>query len=121
MQKHVTVVAVLHIGLGILGLMVALIMVTILIGSGIIADDPIALGVLVTLGVLYVVIMAALALPAIIGGIGLLGHKRWARYVILIVAALDIFVIVNALIGIYSLWILVQDETVELFSPPEES
>ncbi|MFZ5519107.1 MAG: hypothetical protein ACOY90_20915 [Candidatus Zhuqueibacterota bacterium] len=57
------------------------------------------------------------AIPGIIGGIGLLKRKSWARILILIVAAIDLldFPLGTAL-SVYSFWVLLQDESAKIFS-----
>jgi hypothetical protein len=63
---------------------------------------PILFGFLSTLG--------------LVGGIGLLSFKPWARYIVIVVNALGCLNIpIGTLKGVYSLWVLLQDETVKLF------
>jgi hypothetical protein len=61
--------------------------------------------------------MLVLSVPGIIGGIWLLKRRPWARILVLIVGALGLidFPLGTAL-GVYTLWALVHDETVELFA-----
>ena len=57
------------------------------------------------------------ALPGIIGGIGILGYQRWARIVLLIVGAISLFSFpLGTALGIYTFWVLLNDETQRLFS-----
>ena len=117
MQKHISLVAALHIGLSILGLLVAALVFFIMIGTGVIAQDEEAFLVLSIVGTVFLSITVVTSIPAIIGGIGLLKHKNWARILILIVSAIDLLNIpLGTALGGYSLWVLLQDETVELFS-----
>ena len=52
----------------------------------------------------------------LVGGIGLLAFKNWARYLVIVVAALGCLNIpIGTLKGVYSLWVLLQDETITLF------
>ena len=54
----------------------------------------------------------------LIGGIGLLSLQPWARYLVIVVAALGCLNIpIGTLKGVYSLWVLLQDETIKLFQP----
>lgn len=118
MQKHVTAVAALHIGFGIFGILIGLIIFFVLGTVAAFADDPDAMIVLPTLGTLVGGLFVLVSLPAVIGGIGLLSHKNWARILILIVSVFDIlnFPLGTAL-AIYSFWALLQDDTVRLFTP----
>jgi hypothetical protein len=45
-----------------------------------------------------------------------LSYLSWARYLIIVVAALGCLNIpIGTLKGVYSLWVLLQDDTVKLF------
>lgn len=116
MDKHVTAVAVIHIGFGALGLVGAFFVFLAIAGGGLVSGD---LGVItITSGIATAVggFLAVTSLPSIIGGIGLLGRKNWARILILIVAVFDVFnVPVGTAITIYTFWVLLQDETRRIF------
>ena len=117
MEQHVTVVAALHIGFGILGILAALIVLAATIGPGLISGDEQALAILTIIGCGVSLFLVVLSVPGIIGGLGLLKHKLWARYLLLIVAVLDLFNIpIGTAVGVYSLWVLVQSETEQLFA-----
>jgi hypothetical protein len=58
-----------------------------------------------------------LSLPGIIGGIGLLREKEWARILVLILSGFNLFnVPIGTAVGIYSIYVLLQPETVQLFA-----
>ena len=117
MEKHVTVVGVIHIGFSVLGLLAALIIFVSTVGSGIISGDEEALAILTTVGVSVALVLILLSVPGIVGGIGLLRYRPWARYLILILAVLDLFNIpIGTAAGVYTIWVLVQDETAQLFT-----
>jgi len=126
MQKHITVVGILRIGSAIVGLFVASIILLFTVGPGLIAHcvegNDEALAVLTLIGVPIAFVFFVLALADIIGGIGVLKRKNWARYLVMIHSVLDIFNIpIGTALGIYSLWILAQDETARIFTqPPRE-
>jgi hypothetical protein len=59
-----------------------------------------------------------ISVPGIIGGVWLLRHKPWARYMVLVLSVLALLnVPLGTGIGVYSIWALVQDETAKLFGP----
>jgi len=59
-----------------------------------------------------------IALPGLIGGIGLLKHQEWARITIIIVSILSLVDIpLGTALGGYSLWVLMRDEAGPLFRP----
>jgi hypothetical protein len=118
MHKHVTAVAALHIGFSIFGLLIGLVVFFVLGTVAAFADDPDAMVVLPLIATVVGGGMMLLSLPGIIGGIGLLKHKNWARILILIVSVFDILNIpLGTALAIYTFWALLQDETVRLFSP----
>jgi hypothetical protein len=52
----------------------------------------------------------------LVGGIALFSYQPWARYLVIVVAALGCLNIpIGTLKGVYTLWVLLQDETVKLF------
>jgi hypothetical protein len=47
----------------------------------------------------------------------LLKYKSWARYLVLVLAILDLLNIpIGTAIGVYSIWVLAQDETAKMFA-----
>ena len=116
MEKHVTVVAAINIGFGFLGLFIGLITFVAVAGGGIISGDPEAIAITSIVGTVVAGFFLITSLPEIIGGFGLLKKKEWARVLIIIVACLDLlFIPIGTIIGIYELWVLLQDETIHLF------
>ncbi len=118
MEKHVTLVAVLNIGFGILGIILA---IFVLIGIFLVntyAEDYDARRILPIVGAVLFFFLIITSIPEIIGGFGLLKRRPWARILILVVACLDLLWIpFGTIIGIYELWVLLQDKTIQLFNP----
>jgi hypothetical protein len=119
MKQHVSFVGALHIGFGILGLLGAL---TIFIifnfaqGFAEVEAEPFASEILSFLGGSISLVIMFFALLGIIGGIGLLSYKNWARILVLIVSAVNCLNIpIGTAKGIYSIWVLINKETMELF------
>ena len=76
------------------------------------------IGITFFVGTMIAVFVLLISVPGIIGGVGLLRHKPWARYVVLVLSVLALLNIpIGIAIGIYSIWVLVQDETAKLFGP----
>lgn len=116
MEKHINVVAALHIGFSLIGLIIALLVSTILNLVGDFADDQHAEMILSIIANAISVFFIILALPGILGGIGLFKRKEWARVLILIVSVLDLLNFpLGTAIGTYSIWALVQPEIVGKF------
>ena len=117
MKQHVSFVGALHIGFGLLGLAGAL---AIFFGSQflfeLVEHEPIAQKVLSFVGNSVALILVFFSSLGIIGGAGLFSFRPWARILVMIVSALNCLnVPIGTAKGIYSLWVLMQPETIELF------
>jgi len=124
MAQHVKILAILHIVFSVLGLVAGLVALLLFGGlAGIVSstagtpDSVIAIPILGSIGGLVFLIIAIFSLPGLIGGIGLLQYKPWARILMLIVSALDLMGFpFHTALGIYGLWVLLNKETERLFS-----
>lgn len=117
MKQHVSFVGALHIGFGLLGLMGSL---AILFGFKFlyefVQDEPMAEQVLSFVGNTIALILIFFSSLGIIGGIGLFSYRPWARILVMIVSAMNcVNVPIGTAKGIYSIWVLMQPETIELF------
>lgn len=122
MEKHITLVAVINIAFGFLGIFLAFVLFVVLIGAGIISQEPDAMRITSIVGVAIAFFLLLTSIPEIIGGFGLLKRKPWARVLVLIIAVLDLLLIpIGTLIGIYELWVLLQEETIKLFAASSKS
>jgi hypothetical protein len=118
MKKHVTIVGAIHIGFGILGLIAAIVIFFALhFARGFIPDqEEVPVMVLNFLAVSLPLLVGFMSTLGLVGGIGLLSYLSWARYLIIVVAALGCLNIpIGTLKGVYSLWVLLQDDTVKMF------
>ncbi|MBT3386096.1 MAG: hypothetical protein HN778_19080 [Prolixibacteraceae bacterium] len=116
MEKHINIVAALQIGYSIFGIIIGLLVFTILYFVGDIANDNEAQYILAIVAKIIVVFVVLISLPGIIAGIGLFKRKEWARILTLIVSVLNLFSIpFGTAVGVYSIWTLVQPETMEQF------
>jgi hypothetical protein len=117
MKKHVAVVAAIQIGFAILGLIIAVVIFFIMsFARSQVGGDDTAQMVLGFLMVSLPILFGFLSILGLVGGIGLLAYKPWARYIVMVVAALGCLNIpIGTLKGVYTLWVLLQDETIKLF------
>ena len=117
MKKHVTVVGVIHIAFGVLGLIGALtVFFALHFARGFVSNEEIPEMVLSMLAISLPLLIGFMSTLGLVGGIGLLAYKNWARYMVIIVAAIGcINIPIGTMKGVYSLWVLLQDETVRLF------
>jgi len=117
MRKHVVVVGALHIGFGFIGLIAAVaIFFALNFARGFVSGEEIPEMVLKFLSLSLPLLVGFMSTLGLVGGIGLLSYQSWARYLIIVVAALGCLNIpIGTLKGVYSLWVLLQDETIKLF------
>jgi len=118
-QDHITLVGVLHIVRGVLVLLLGLAAFALLTGIGLITEDPTAFGILGFIGTVAASVMFLLAVPSIVAGIGVLQRREWGRVIAIIVGAVSLldFPLGTAL-GVYTLWLLMDNEARELFTKP---
>jgi len=118
MKKQVTLVAALQIGFSTMGIIGAILMFFIFSFAGsFVTDVDVANVVMKFIGTFLPAMILLTSLLGLIGGIGLLSFQRWARPLVLVIAAIGCFAFpVGTIIGVYSLWVLMQDETIKLFN-----
>ena len=104
-------------GFGILGLIGALaVYITFNFAEGFVEHEPIAEKVLAFLGGTISLLILFFACLGIIGGIGLFSYKPWSRILVMIVSAINCLNIpIGTAKGVYSIWVLMQKETIEMF------
>lgn len=118
MNQHVTILAVLYIICGAILLLIGGGLFMIIAGAGAISGDLQAAAITGIVGVALGGFFLVLSVPSIIAGVGLLGMRPWARILTLILGAFQIlnFPFGTAL-GIYTFWVLLNDQTVAAFTP----
>lgn len=116
MDRHITILGVLHIANSALGIIAAIIVFTIVTGAGIISGDPDAMTITAIVGSSIALFLLVLSLPGIIGGIGLLQHRPWARILVLVVGFLNLLNIpIGTVLGVYTIWVLLKEDTGPIF------
>ena len=121
MKKHVTLVAALQTGFSALGLLAAMILFFVFnFARGQVGDDETARKVLGILEFILPFVIGSISLMGLAGGIGLFAYLPWARYLVMVVAALGCLNIpFGTAKGIYALWVLLQEDTIKLFTPEQ--
>jgi len=126
-REHVRILAILNIVLGSIALLIGVCFLLFFGGLGIFASvagrhDPdafVAIPVLGAVGGIIFVALLVFSAPQIIGGIGLLKGQPWARILMIVVSALGLMSVpIGTALGIYGLWVLLNEETARLFSAP---
>ena len=125
MDTHVKVLGVLFIALSALGVCAALALMAVFgLSAGIVgaaadgSDAAIALPIIGLTGTALVLFMLLISLPGLIAGWGLLKFRPWARIVAIVLSAIHLINIpFGTIMGVYGLWVLLNNETERLFIP----
>jgi hypothetical protein len=126
MREHIKILGILNIimgGLTALGGLIVLLatgsiaslIVMGLQDSGEAENARIAAPIIGVIGVVIGVFLLVLALPAILGGWGLMNYRSWSRILMIVVSGLSLlhFPLGTAL-GIYGLWVLLNEQSRQL-------
>jgi hypothetical protein len=125
MDTHVKVLGVLFIALSALGVFAALALMAVFgLSAGIVgaaadgSDAAVALPIIGLTGTALVSFMLVISLPGLIAGWGLLKFRPWARIVGIVLCAINLINIpFGTIMGVYGLWVLLNNETERLFIP----
>ena len=116
MKKHITLLGVLYIVMSFLLIGVAFVVCLVVTGAGIFSGDPCAAAITSIVASIVAIILVIIALPGIIGGIGLLKYREWARILVLVLGFFNLINIpLGTILGIYTFWVCMKDETIQLF------
>ncbi len=118
MKKHIQIVAALHIALGAMSLLAAIVVFAVFgMAGGIVISqgEHQAAGILGIIAVALGTFLTALALPGIIGGWALLSGRSWGRPLVLVLGFLDLINIpFGTALGIYTIWALLHEPASQL-------
>ena len=131
MEKHIKLVAILNIVYRCVTLIVAILLFILSAVFGRIMDflerrgefrpDEIPRELLEIVPIVLVVIgvmMIVISIVAIVGAIGVLKRQEWGRIVLIVVSFFNLIrAPLGTVLGVYSLWVLLNDEVVRIFNP----
>jgi hypothetical protein len=131
MEKHIKLVAVLNIVYRCVALVISIILfvlaamfsriVDFLERRGELHAEDLPLELLDIVPIVFVVIgvlMIVISIVAIIGSIGVMRRQEWGRIVIIVISFFTLIrVPLGTVLGVYSLWVLLNDEIIHLFNP----
>jgi hypothetical protein len=122
MKKHIQIVAALHIALGAVSLLGAIVIFVVFgIAGGIVVSqgERQAASILAIIAVALGTFLAALALPGIIGGWALFTGRSWGRPLVLVLGALHLINIpLGTALGIYTFWALLHEPVPQMPGAP---
>ena len=117
MDKHITLLGALYIAFSAMGILVGITVFVLVVGGGVLSGDDDALAITAIVGSAIALYLFVLSVPGLIGAWGLFKRKNWARILVLILGALNLLNIpFGTLLGIYTFWVLIKEETAQLFT-----
>jgi hypothetical protein len=117
MQQHVPILGWLYVVGHAIFLAIGAFVFLLLIGLAPVTGEPETAWVLGLVGTTVGLLMAALGIPGLLAGYGLLTRKPWARVLAIVVGILGLLNFpVGTAIGIYTLWVLMQPAASEYFA-----
>jgi hypothetical protein len=118
LQQHITILGWLYLVGYAFFLLIGAFIFTLLTSIGAISGDEQAMMILSLVGTSVGGLLIALAVPGMAAGFGLLAHKTWGRYLAIVVAILGLINFpIGTLIGVYTLWVLLQEDVTAYFTP----
>ncbi|MFB3853412.1 MAG: hypothetical protein ACE148_06260 [Vicinamibacterales bacterium] len=125
MKEHLDLVAFLYRLWGFLSLLVGLALLSLGLGAAALvrstggaAADSFAAKVTAAVFLTLAAIVVLWAAVHLLNGRALVRRRRWGRAVALVLAVLDLFLVpFGTALGVYTLWVLMHDDTRSLFEP----
>jgi hypothetical protein len=116
MNTHIDVLGWLYIIFGAFGLLIGIGMFLFFGSLAMLPDDLTGAAVLLIIGWFIAALLVLTSVPEIIGGIGLLKRKSWARILVIILGFLNLLDIpFGTILGIYTIWVLLREESAKHF------
>lgn len=116
LDQHVKILGWLNVVFGVLYLLIGVCGGLLFISVIPVSGDPEAIPVFTFIALLLGGFMLVMALPGLLAGVGLLKRRNWGRILAIIVGVLNIpnFPVGTA-IGVYTLYVLLQNEAAAYF------
>jgi hypothetical protein len=119
LQQHVAILGWLYVVGHAIFLVIGAFVFVLLVGLAPVTHEPEPMWVLTLVGTTVGLLMAALGLPGLLAGWGLLTRKPWARVLAIVVGILGLInVPIGTAIGLYTLWVLTQPAATDYFAAP---
>lgn len=120
MEKHIQWLAILYLAFSILLVLIAIIVFVAIAGGGLLSQDHEAIVITSSVATAISSLLLIIAAPGFVGAYGLFKRKRWSRILVMVLAAFNLFSIpFGTILGIYTFWVLLQDESMNYFEPNE--
>ncbi len=119
LQQHITILGWLYIVGHAVFLAIGAFVFLLLVGLAPVTGEPEPTWILGVVGTAIGLLFAALGVPGLLAGYGLLTKKPWARVLAIVVGILSLVNFpVGSAIGLYTLWVLTQAGATDYFAAP---
>ena len=119
LQQHVGILGWLYIIGHAVFLAIGAFVFLLLVGLAPVTGEPEPMWILGVVGTAIGLLFAALGIPGLLAGYGLLAKKPWARVLAMVVGILSLVNFpVGTAIGLYTLWVLTQPAATDYFAAP---
>ncbi len=120
-EQHSTVLGWIYVVSNAVFLAIGLFLFVLLSGIGLVVGDAAGTFILGFLAMALAALMMLLGLPGMLAGYGLLKRRPWGRVLALVVGILGLAnVPIGTLIGLYTLWVLLQEQASVVFRTPQQ-
>ena len=117
LNQHIKILSFLFIAYGVIKCIIGLVIMNILSMAGDLSGNIDAMRITSIIGNSVGGILMILSIPSIIGGIALYKRQEWGRILALVLCFLSLISIpFGTALGIYGIWVLLNDESKELFN-----
>jgi hypothetical protein len=131
MEKHITLVGILNIVYESLGIIGSFVLFAIAIGfryffefisrfdhHGMDEVPPEVMDIVPFILTVIGIFILVFSIVGIIGAVGVIKRKEWGRITMLVISFFNLIHIpLGTLLGVYNIWVLLNDETIRLFNP----
>jgi hypothetical protein len=135
MEKHITLVGILNIVYESLGIIGSFVLFAIAIGfryffelisrfdhHGMDEVPPEVMDIVPFILTVIGIFILVFSIIGIIGAVGVIKRKEWGRITMLVISFFNLIHIpLGTILGVYNIWVLLNDETIRLFNPPLQS
>jgi hypothetical protein len=131
MEKHISLVGIINIVYNALGIIGAFVLFAISIGfryffelisrcghHGMDEIPPEVMDILPFILSIIGILILTFSIIGIIGAVGVLKKKEWGRIIMLVTSFFNLIRMpLGTVLGVYSIWVLLNDETIRFFNP----
>lgn len=119
MERHIRIVRILYIALGVFGALVSLMLFIAVAFGEPTMREWYPIGVTNVLMATIIGLLSLISALSLIGGAGLLQRRSWARPLVIALSILNLFSFpLGTVVGICALWAMLKPETRELLAAP---